>query len=690
MAFLLALLALLVVPGIGYTIPQPKEPDIQVSPLNTSLSLLAPRAGTMLPTDFSWIHSWAAIGDSFTAGIGAGNLYSSDKNDRKCSRYDRSYPALLEREFGPSVKQFNYAACSGDRTPGIWEQVLGLQGEMDLVVMTAGGNDLCLADIILTCIFLPFRGEGKCQDVLNQAQKNIDTILKPNLRQVLQALNNKVRRDGIVVYTLYAQFFDTTSNKECVDNQNWAFPSFWPAEVLKLTVERRQKFNTLVLNINKAIRQVVDEFRSDRNIKYRIIAADWDPWPRKGVLGQFCVPGTTGEYPDPKQPSLHFFRPDVRRRSYGHDGLKKRDNSSEALLRLESAAGLDIIPVDREDDGEEDTGISPRPLTPAELDATVPNLYDTLLYKSANPAALILHDLDPRDPSPGPSPAQCPGDSRSDRTFGYGLPDRWGKFFHPNELGHQTMASFVLEAVIAERAALLGASHPICERTDEFRCWTGDDANKRYVHPDVLLQTYVEYCKQVRPPESGFRDWTDERTFYEDTPDAHKFRISLAGGANRYVEEECLDAFRTIIGSCSPLRYWENPMNFKLGGRYVKGAYTYELSMVGKERPWPVIRKPYGSCRGWYKVAYTKYEIYGAGWAGWDHGRKTLLPSTIGCVGLGVTKFKFHYLDQPDKNGMEWKATFNTPIFTRSRCFKNNKVVEGCAGFTDGCGGNDA
>lgn len=56
---------------------------------------------------------------------------------------------------------------------------------------------------------------------------------------------------------------------------------------------------------------------------------------------------------------------------------------------------------------------------------------------------------------------------------------------------------------------------------------------------------------------------------------------------------------------------------------------------------------------------------------------------------MGITAWNWEYFDAPDENGYEWKTTFNTPVWVRSRCFKNNKVVLAAGGFTDGCGGND-
>lgn len=106
------------------------------------------------PTDYSWVKSLAAIGDSFTAGIGAGNNLGGflnkkgDRDNYACSRYDLSYPMLVSRVIGPSVKEFQFPACSGDRSGKIFDQVNALKENIDMVVMTAGGNDLCLVSAL--------------------------------------------------------------------------------------------------------------------------------------------------------------------------------------------------------------------------------------------------------------------------------------------------------------------------------------------------------------------------------------------------------------------------------------------------------------------------------------------------------------------------------------------------------------
>ena len=99
------------------------------------------------PTSFGWVHRLAAIGDSFTAGIGSGNLLGDvfhNQGDWLCSRYDMSYPMLINNLIGPSIEDFQFPACSGDRSEQIYQQVQEMEGDLNMVIMTAGGNDLCL------------------------------------------------------------------------------------------------------------------------------------------------------------------------------------------------------------------------------------------------------------------------------------------------------------------------------------------------------------------------------------------------------------------------------------------------------------------------------------------------------------------------------------------------------------------
>lgn len=133
--------------GNGYVIKTPRRTfDNETSLVSADTpSELFRRDGD--PTSFAWVHRLAAIGDSFTAGIGSGNQLGDvfhDANSWLCSRYDLSYPMLVNNLIGPSIDEFQFPACSGDRSVQIYDQVDKLNNDQNLVIMTAGGNDLCL------------------------------------------------------------------------------------------------------------------------------------------------------------------------------------------------------------------------------------------------------------------------------------------------------------------------------------------------------------------------------------------------------------------------------------------------------------------------------------------------------------------------------------------------------------------
>lgn len=128
--------------------------NANVSRQTNQLKKLRPRDND--PSDFGWIKRWAAVGDSFTAGIGSGaplgNFITdeADNNNWYCARFDTAYPMIINDALGGSVEDFQFAACSGDRTGGIYKQIQELEGDLDLVIMTAGGNDLCLVSFTFT------------------------------------------------------------------------------------------------------------------------------------------------------------------------------------------------------------------------------------------------------------------------------------------------------------------------------------------------------------------------------------------------------------------------------------------------------------------------------------------------------------------------------------------------------------
>lgn len=225
-----------------------------------------------------------------------------------------------------------------------------------------------------------------------------------------------------------------------------------------------------------------------------------------------------------------------------------------------------------------------------------------------------------------------------------------------------------------------------CDINDEFKCWQ-KEGRKGYTSPDQLNVNYKNFCDQVKAPDNTV-GWKSEVSYAKDTPDKHSFLLQLSSNAGAFNKDECLESFDRIINGCDGNND-QNPMDWKFGGRYVRGEYTYEVNIKRSNRPWLPIKAAYGACEGWYKVFFSSYKLHGAGWSTWDKGEDTIRPSIKGCLGLGITKWKFQYYDKPDKDGMEWGLSVNLPIWVRARCFKYNKVARASRGFTHRCKGND-
>ena len=389
------------------------------------------------PADMEWIKRWAAIGDSYTAGIGAGrplgHRITADevaitepsglqevRDNWRCARYDMAYPKVIEAQFGAHIEQdggFQYLACSGDRSEQIYQQAQALEGKLDFVTFTSGGNDLCLSKMIADCIMLPYLKTSACETVIAKAQDNAKNIITDNIYQILEALNEKMNDDGIVVVNSYAQFFDT--QRDNCDRQSWDVLWFLPlgASYRALTIERRHVFNQLVLDINQAIRDAVNKAAESDDIKYKVGYADWDVWVSSVVDARMCSPSSNGDYPDANQPDMHFIKPDTHpwgewTDEFERSELRKRDMGLEEMLNLTRLSNSEKRRLNRVK-----TMMEARDRN---LERTI---YDSILYKSPAPGAAVRHRLDSR----APAPPDCPGDGGFDWTLGMGMPDIVGQ-----------------------------------------------------------------------------------------------------------------------------------------------------------------------------------------------------------------------------------------------------------------------
>lgn len=108
----------------------------------------------------------AAIGDSYMAGIGAGDYVDDDG----CRRSVRSYAADASRRIGEALAD---ASCPGARIPQVLEQVTDIPVDATSVLVQVGGNDIGFGALAAACL-VPFA--PSCLPQIAQAQARLPEV----------------------------------------------------------------------------------------------------------------------------------------------------------------------------------------------------------------------------------------------------------------------------------------------------------------------------------------------------------------------------------------------------------------------------------------------------------------------------------------------------------------------------------
>lgn len=621
---------------------------------------LSARASSVNPLDFSWIKKWAAVGDSFTAGIGSGNTYSSKKDDIACSRYDYSYPAIMNQFFGRSVTDFTYLACSGDASVDIADQIAKLSTGLDLAVMTAGGNDLCLVgvglmivgnrancfqqtSIISTCILQSVTSESSCQKAITKAQSAIDDILESNIVALLNSLDKKMADKGVIVLSSYAPYFNNQTS-DCADKEDWVLTGQAGTTSLLLSKAHRTSFNNLVAHTNAKLKSAVDKVA--KTASSTVVFSDWSAWG-EAIGGRFCEPGSSPNPEDKSNDNALFYKLPTYK-VFNPGTVYRRDSEWASDSTLEYSSNI--------------TSIQEAEQEQSELDQLMDWISSPLAKRN------------------GPTIGVC------GRNSGSGvLPDSLGKIFHPTNLGHESIASYVTWTIGKAIAKREGVTSPACQIVDEITCHSSK-GSKGYASAYSLYAHTEEFCKDAVPDLNGRETGTlFSKRYNKNTLDDVVFTVTKDAGAADLDSKTCNTAVNRILDGCDGNND-ENPMNWKSGGTYANGPFTYNIAPVRTNRPFPAPKVPSAKCTGVNHYLWHRYNIRGAGWATWDKGQKTLRGNSTRCFGLGLTGWWFEYFDKPDSDGYEWLAKFNSPIATEARCYSNNKVQKWSGGPSDdGC-----
>lgn len=202
--------------------------------------------------------NWYAIGDSYTAGPGAGEDYDSDK---KCKRNRGSYAVQLESDFPfTSTNDLDFVACSGYvATDTLNKTVPALrQNWADFMVMTLGGNDIKFSEIAIDCLVRPGLISRSCDETISIAQKAIAAPkLENDIHAVYDAAFAKMKDDRH--YQLYHIFYSRFFNAET----SWCDTKSFETPLSRnppLTRAVRKQLNDLSDQLNARLEGIVSSY----------------------------------------------------------------------------------------------------------------------------------------------------------------------------------------------------------------------------------------------------------------------------------------------------------------------------------------------------------------------------------------------------------------------------------------------
>lgn len=139
----------------------------------------APRAG-----------SYVALGDSYSAGVGAGPYL-----DATCLRSDNSYAPLLATAL--KYRTFSFQACSGATTADVVaNQLATLNRGTSLVTISVGGNDIGFSTGIGACV----QGtDAQCAGAIAQGEQVATTVLPAALDSLYAQIRAKAPHAKLLV-----------------------------------------------------------------------------------------------------------------------------------------------------------------------------------------------------------------------------------------------------------------------------------------------------------------------------------------------------------------------------------------------------------------------------------------------------------------------------------------------------------
>ncbi len=151
--------------------------------------------------------AYAALGDSYSSGVGAGSY----ENSSSCDQSEYAYGQDWADANSPS--SFDFAACSGATTADVVNtQAPTLSASTALVSLTIGGNDVGFSSVMETCVL---DSTSSCVSAIDTAENEAQTTLPGELDNALNAIKQHAPNARVVVLD-YPELYDLSKSSSCI------------------------------------------------------------------------------------------------------------------------------------------------------------------------------------------------------------------------------------------------------------------------------------------------------------------------------------------------------------------------------------------------------------------------------------------------------------------------------------------
>lgn len=140
------------------------------------------------------------IGDSYSAGNGAGDYFGADGAYRSPHNWASIYVDWLKSKKISAT--LDNQAYSGYTTSKIIQDISKVSPTTDLIMLTAGGNDVHFADIVKQCFAVGFRDSFSCKEKVESAHTELGNV-STGITNIFEALERRLTASAQVVLVGY-------------------------------------------------------------------------------------------------------------------------------------------------------------------------------------------------------------------------------------------------------------------------------------------------------------------------------------------------------------------------------------------------------------------------------------------------------------------------------------------------------